>query len=161
MPYSKRFAVSLFLALFAQWLGLSGHYTVFLTSLGLVSCLLVTWICYRMGIIDRDLLPFHLTLRTLRYVPWLTVDVLRSNYRVIRRLLHPQLPISPRVVKVHALARTEVGRVTYANSITLTPGTVTIEAEDDELTVFALSEKGQESLESGEMNRRVARLEQD
>lgn len=68
--------------------------------------------------------------------------------------------ISPTVVKVRASQATEVGRVIYANSITLTPGTISLELADDTIIVHALTREGAESLKGGDMDRRVTRLEQ-
>ena len=78
---------------------------------------------------------------------------------VALRILNPGLPISPRLVRVRAGQRTDVGRVLYANSITLTPGTVTIDTEGDTITVHALTAEAAAGVESGEMDRRASRAE--
>ena len=69
------------------------------------------------------------------------------------------MPIAPRVIKVRASQRTAVGRVLYANSITLTPGTVSINVQGDEITVHALTQKAAGDLQTGEMDRRAKRAE--
>ncbi len=154
-------ALFLFVAVQALWLLWSGHYTPLLLGFGLLSTVGVVWICHKMGILDEDLVPFRLTWPTLRYLPWLTLQVIQSNLEVIRRVLLPTLRISPRVIKVRASQTTELGRVTYANSITLTPGTLTFDAEDDVLTVHAVGERTARALQEGAMDRRIKRIEDE
>ena len=139
------------------------HHVVWplLLGLGLLSSLGVVLLCHRLGILDDELVPFHLTLPTLRYVPWLTLAVVRSNVDVVRRLLGGGERIDPVVTTVPTRLRSDLTRVTYANSITLTPGTLTLDAEEDHLTVHALSRDGAEDLAQGDMERRIARLEGD
>ena len=78
---------------------------------------------------------------------------------VAKAILSTPMTISPTVFTVTGTQKSELGRVVYANSITLTPGTVTIDLVDDQLTVHALTKAGLEGVESGEMDRRVTRLE--
>src|SRR5699024_8612887 len=117
-------------ALFAFWLALSGHYEPWFTGSGLVLSLAVLVFCRAHGITDREGFPAGLVPRGLLYWPWLLVEIFRSGLNVTRIILDPRLPISPAVVKVDALQNTSVGLTTYANSITLTPGTLTIEATE-------------------------------
>jgi multicomponent Na+:H+ antiporter subunit E len=100
-----------------------------------------------------------LPLRALLYIPWLILEVVKSNIDVARRILDPRLPISPRVIEVQASQRRDIGRVIYANSITLTPGTVSIDTDGDRITVHALTEEAAAGLLTGEMDRRVTRFE--
>ena len=113
----------------------------------------------RMGIVDAEGLPLDLVPGLLRYAPWLFGTVIQANFDVARRILHPRLPITPMVIRVPAEQRTAPGRVSYANSITLTPGTISLEVSDDEIEVHALSVDAAEELQSGEMGRRVVALE--
>lgn len=152
-------AVGLTVALFATWLLLSGHYVALLLGLGGASCLAVVAIVLRMDVVDHEGQPLHLGWRLLTYLPWLFWQIVLANLDVARRIIDPRLPISPTVVKVKASQASELCQVIYANSITLTPGTVSMELEDAEITVHALSREGAASLESGEMDRRVSRLE--
>ena len=142
------------------WLVLSGHYTPLLLGFGAASVALVVYLCYQMDIVDDEVAPLRMTLPTLRYVPWLTWEVLKSNLDVAKRVLNPALPISPQVIRVPADQPTALGRSTYANSITLTPGTLTMDAEEDGLLVHALTREAAEELQRGEMNRRITRLEE-
>jgi len=145
--------------LFGLWLLLSGHFEPLLLILGLASVALVVWIAHRMDVIDHEGHPIGLTPRILLYWPWLIWEIVKANIDVMRRILDPALPISPTVVRVPASQKTELGTVIYANSITLTPGTVTIDLEGNDLIVHAFSEDGAIALESGEMDRRVTAVE--
>ena len=155
-----RTSAGLFVLLFGTWLLLSGHYTSLLIGLGLVSCALVAWIVHRMEIVDDEGFPFHLALRVLRYLPWLTVEVVKSNLDLARRVLTPRMPIAQEMVELKSSQKTDLGRVSYANSITLTPSTVTIEARSDgTLLVHAVSRKAADDLRRGDMDRHVTRME--
>jgi multicomponent Na+:H+ antiporter subunit E len=137
----------------------SGHYTPLLLLFGVLSCGAVVTIARRMGIVDQEGVPVELPLRALLYLPWLLWEIVKSNVDIARRILTPSLPVNPRLIKIKAGQRTDIGRVIYANSITLTPGTVTVGVEGDELTIHALTKEAADALETGEMNRRVTRLE--
>ena len=112
-----------------------------------------------MGIADSEGHPIHLAARVLGYVPWLLFVIVRSNIDVALRILSPGMPISPTLVRTGASQKHALGKVIYANSITLTPGTVSVEVEDDTILVHALSRESAEELLDGEMDRRVASME--
>ncbi|WP_119458467.1 Na+/H+ antiporter subunit E [Rhodospirillaceae bacterium SYSU D60014] len=152
-------AISLGGVLFGLWLLLSGHYDPLLIGLGISSCILVVVIAHRMDVIDREGHPIDFGFGIVTYWLWLLLEIAKSNVDVARRILDPSLPISPTLIRVKASQRTELGRVIYANSITLTPGTVSIQLTDGTIEVHALTAEGAESLRGGEMNRRVAALE--
>jgi multicomponent Na+:H+ antiporter subunit E len=154
-----KYTVSLSLVLFGVWLLWSGHYTPLLLLFGVLSCGAVVTIARRMGTVDQEGVPVELPLRALLYLPWLLWEIVKSNVDIARRILTPSLPVNPRLIKIKAGQRTDIGRVIYANSITLTPGTVTVGVEGDELTIHALTKEAADALETGEMNRRVTRLE--
>ncbi|MEC7842185.1 MAG: Na+/H+ antiporter subunit E [Candidatus Latescibacterota bacterium] len=153
-------SVSLAVSMMAIWLLWSGHYTSLIITFGALSCLLVVFIARRMHLADPEGHPTHLLPRLLLYIPWLSWAILRANMDVALRILKPGLPISPRMVKVKASQKTHLGMVAYANSITLTPGTVSVDLrEDGEITVHALTLEAAEDLQAGVMDRRVVRLE--
>jgi multicomponent Na+:H+ antiporter subunit E len=154
-----RYLASLVIVLGIVWLGLSGHFEPLLLGLGLVSCLAVIALGRRMRLIDAEGAPIQLSLRGLLYTPWLLWEILKANVDVARRILSPRLPIDPRVIRVKASQRSDVGRVVYANSITLTPGTVSLRIEDDEIEVHALTAEAAAGLQDGRMDRRVSWLE--
>ena len=153
------YRLSAVLVLFAFWLLLSGYFEPLLLTLGIASAIGVVWLAHRMDVIDREGHPIHLGVRATTYWAWLLKEIVVSAWTVTRIILDPRLPISPRVVRVKATQRTTVGQVIYANSITLTPGTVSIEVEAGEIVVHALTREGAVSLEEGDMDRRVTRFE--
>ena len=152
-------AVSLSVVLYVLWLLLSGHYEPLLLVLGALSCVFVAWIAYRMDVADREGHPIHLTWRSLVYWPWLFWEIVKANLEVARLILAPRLAISPTVIKVKASQPDELGHVIYANSITLTPGTVSIDVRDATIEVHAITREMAEGLQTGEMDRRVTRME--
>ena len=149
------------IALFAYWLLLSGHYAPWLVISGGVLSMAVVVFCWTKGITDAEGFPIGLTFRGLIYWPWLLWQIVLSALRVTRLILSPALPISPTLVKVDAQQKTAVGLVTYANSITLTPGTISIEASERGkcIWVHAIEREGAEGFEDDEMNRWVAWFE--
>jgi multicomponent Na+:H+ antiporter subunit E len=152
--------VALFLLLLAVWLLNSGHYTVLITSFGVASCLLVVLLARRMGIVDSEALPIHLLPRLARYLPWIVKEVVKANLDVARRILSFGRPdVSPRLIEAPTSQHSDLGRVLYANSITLTPGTVSIQVHGTAITVHAIAEEVADELLEGGMDRQVARLE--
>lgn len=152
-------AVSLGLLLFGTWALLSGHFTPLLIGFGMASTVLVVLIALRMDVIDHEGHPIHLTTRFIGYWLWLSVEVVKANIDVAKRIWSPRLPISPVLFRLRASQPGELGQVIYGNSITLTPGTVTVRIEDGNLLVHAIAEEVGEDLAGGEMDRRVTRLE--
>jgi multicomponent Na+:H+ antiporter subunit E len=150
---------ALVLALFAFWLLLSGIYTPFLVLSGLGASIAVAGLAWRMGAADPEGHPVHLTPAVLTYWPWLFKEIAVSGWQVTRIILDPRLPVSPVLVRFKPSQKSTAGLVTHANSITLTPGTITVEADHDSFLVHALTHTGAEGLAGSEMDRRVARLE--
>ena len=151
--------ISLTVALFVLWLLLSGHYEPLIVILGLLSCVFVAWVAHRMDVVDREGHPIHLTWRAATYWPWLLWQIVKSNVDVARIVLSPRMPIERQIVWVRASQVDDLGYVIYGNSITLTPGTVTIDLIDDKIGVHALSDAFAEDLKSGDMDRRVTEME--
>jgi multicomponent Na+:H+ antiporter subunit E len=151
--------LGLFLGLQAVWLLWSGHYTPLLLALGSVSCLVVTWLAFRLGIAGHEGQPFGLFIRLPGYLLWLALEVVKANLDVTRRVLSPRLRISPTIVLVDAPQKTDLGQAIYANSITMTPGTVSVDIGPGTITVHAISREVAAGVESGVMARRVCRLE--
>jgi multicomponent Na+:H+ antiporter subunit E len=149
----------LFVTLMAVWLLLSGHYNATLITYGVVSCLGVVALMAHLKILDEEALPAHLTLRACFYMPWLFKEIILSNLAVAKVILNPKLPIHPRILRIDASQETDVAQVIYANSITLTPGTVTLDVRHGKFLVHALTTDSAEGLLSGEMDRRVSHLE--
>ncbi|MEM7173075.1 MAG: Na+/H+ antiporter subunit E [Pseudomonadota bacterium] len=153
--------ISLGVGLFVLWLLLSGIYTPLILFFGVVSVLLVVLVARRMDVVDREAVPTHLTSGILGYWIWLAKEIALANYAVARVIIDPKMPISPRMIRVKATQKTDLGRVLHANSITLTPGTVSIELENDEILVHALTAEAAEGTLEGSIDRRVTAIEGD
>jgi multicomponent Na+:H+ antiporter subunit E len=152
-------AVGLVLGLAAVWLLLSGHFEVLFLFFAVLSIALVVLISIRMDLIDHESVPLHLTLAAPAYWVWLGKEIVKANIDVARRVVDPKLPISPKLFETKASQRTDLGQVIYANSITLTPGTVSVDLDPGIIRVHALSAEGAAEVQAGEMDRRVSRLE--
>ncbi|MQA89031.1 MAG: cation transporter [Gemmatimonas sp.] len=152
--------LALAVAIYAMWLVLSGHYTGLLLALGVVSTVGVVLVTIRMDLLDHEGVPLlHLTARVWTYIPWLIVEVVKSNLAATRVILDPKLPISPTIVRFRGKPHTDLGRFIFANSITLTPGTITVAVTGADFHVHALFWEAIDGIEEGEMNRRVRALE--
>jgi multicomponent Na+:H+ antiporter subunit E len=151
--------VSLAGFLFAFWLALSGHYTPMLVAIGAVCAVLCLLAAIRMRVADAEGHPIELFRRAVTYIPWLTIEIVKAAWAVTKVILHPRLPISPTMTVVRAGQKTTIGVVTYANSITLTPGTITVGMNGNDLVVHALVRDGALDLEAGGMDKRVSQYE--
>lgn len=150
----------LVLGLGLMWVLLSGHYTTLLLTLGLISCLIVWFFSQKMDLVDHEGHPLHLKpIKLIMYSAWLGVEVVKSNFDVARRIIAPSLPIRPRLLTVPTSQKTELGQVIYANSITLTPGTVSINLRGREIEVHALAQAPAGALLTGDMDKRVTSIE--
>lgn len=152
---------SLFVLLCVFWILLSGLFKTWLLIVGLLSILLVTWMAWRMKLVDEEGLPLNLSVGALSYWPWLVVEIVKAASKTTRLILDPKLPIAPTMVRVKGSQKSTTGFTTYANSITLTPGTISVEATGSsrEILVHALNEEFASELEEGSFDRRVTRFE--
>ncbi|MGQ9532177.1 MAG: Na+/H+ antiporter subunit E [Desulfotomaculales bacterium] len=146
--------------MFSFWILLSGHFDPLLLLLGVVSSLLVArW--------SHDLLLSEVNVqrgarriwRFIKYCPWLLWQIVLANLNLLYLTLHPKMPISPRVITFDSGLKTEVAIVILANSITLTPGTVTVEGTREEFVVHAIDSASAEGLLKGVMQARVKHIE--
>lgn len=149
------------ISMFVFWLILSGHYGLWLVASGAVCSLAVALLARHMGYADAEAHPFGLIMRGVIYWPWLLLEIIKSAWGVARIILDPKLPISPTLVRVKASQKTAVGLTTYANSITLTPGTISAEvsSRDKEILVHGITQGTAGDLADGEMDRRVTWFE--
>ena len=143
---------------FAAWLLWSGMFKPLLIGLGVVSCLLVLVLSKRMDFFEKDVFSLHLVWRLLPFWGWLGKELVVANLQVARVVLSRDMPMSPTVIRLQALSPDPVGQAILGNSITLTPGTVTVDDHEGELLVHCLTREGADALIEGEMNRRVAAL---
>ena len=147
---------SLFVAV--VWLMLSGHYTALILALGAVSVLIVIWFMWRMDRVDGELGVLPMRPRLLYYLLWLMWQVVLSNIDLVRRIWDPTLPIRPTWQRLDIKVTSTLAKTLYANSITLTPGTLTTDVREDHFMVHSLSPDGIDELRKGEMERQIQRL---
>ena len=159
MDYIMRFVLTA-LIMFVFWIFLSGEFSFILLLSGIISSLLVSYISHDLLIGNGDMkLGFIRTIRFIRFLPWLLWQIVLANIDLAIRTLHPKMPINPMLINFKNNLKTDLGMVILANSITLTPGTVTIDVNENEFLVHVISEKAAQSLISGEMQARVKKIE--
>ena len=156
-----KYSLILFVLLFATWCIWSGHFdNIFLLTLGLLSSLFCVWLSLRMKIVDEEGTPLTLGILPLaRYIPYLAGEVIKSNLTVAKIILSRDMPLRRCVVTTKMGPQTELGKVILANSITLTPGTVSIYLDDDNVSIHALSQAEADEDIASEMDRKVCQLE--
>lgn len=146
--------MTLFVVCFALWLVLSGHWDPLHLALGAAASALVVWL-------NRDEEAVSGLARALpglaSYVPWLLVEIVKANIAVTRVVIDPRLPIEPTVVRVRPPFASDLAVTMLANSITLTPGTITLDVDEGDLIVHALTPVSVEDLETV-FGGRVARV---
>jgi len=154
-----------FIILYTFWIQLSGIFDLFHLSLGVVSCTLVAYV-------SRDLLfpekrvtskHFSILFRFIRYLPWLIYQIILANLHVAYLTLHPKMPalIDPHIIRFKVKLKTDIGLTTFGNSITLTPGTITVLIHEGLFYVHAIDQKVADDLLTGEMEDRVAQIYQE
>ena len=150
-------ALLLFVFYFVTWLLLSGHYDPLLLTLGVLSCITCLYVTWKAKFIDEEGLPLHLLIRLPIYTLWLFKEIIKANIDTAKIIIinNPD----PQNFRVKSSQKTEAGKVTYANSITLTPGTVTTVLDGDILEVHALSSDMADDVKSGAMDKKVSWLE--
>ena len=151
--------LSMSVALAILWMLLSAHFEPLLLGLGAGSVLLTLYIALRMDVIDHESHPFHLTTRLLKFWIFLFWEIIKANVDVVLRVLGIRA-INPVVINLPVPHKTDLGRVIYANSITLTPGTVSLDVKQDSIIVHALSEEGARELQSGYLASIVPEIEE-
>jgi multicomponent Na+:H+ antiporter subunit E len=136
----------------------SGMIKPLLLMFGAISCVLVLIVARRMHLFERGVFELRFMGRLLRFWAWLVREVIRSSLDVTRVVLNPRLPISPTVAEFDSQCEHPVDRAILGNSITLTPGTLTLSIAGERFIVHALTEQGARDLMTGEMDRRVSAL---
>jgi multicomponent Na+:H+ antiporter subunit E len=144
-----------FSACLVLWFLLSGHFRALDVAMAVAASALVAWA-------NRDIEGVSELLRwsprLLAYLPWLLKEIWIANIQVVRLILDPALPIDPVIVRVRTRFGSDFARTTLANSITLTPGTLTLDVEGEDLVVHAITAGGGADIVAGGMARRVGRV---
>lgn len=155
--------IVIFLILYLLWIVLSGMFDVFHLSLGFISCFIVTFMSRDLIFRSEKISKNHLkhAIRFILYVPWLLYQILLSNIHVAYLVLHPKTIIDPALVSYKSKLKDDISKVVFANSITLTPGTITIDIVNDTFIIHCISKKVADDLFSGEMENRIAFIFED
>jgi len=151
-------------SLFLFWLLLSGQYDILHIVLGIASSLIIVWVAERLQVLDWEGHPTHLGLRVFPYWFWLSGKVMQANFHVVWLILKDLFQrngseLTPVEGRLSAHQKSHLGKTTYANSITLTPGTLTLSIEENNIKVHALTHEALEELRQGEMDKRVTQFE--
>ena len=155
MRYPLKHTINLTVLLIALWLGLSGQLNVSMLLLGLASTFLIVYLAHRMDVVDEEIYPAHMTMLLIRFWVFLAKEVILANIDVIKRIFKPGKNISPQLFELPLTQKTDLSRVIYANAITMTPGTVSVNLDKKTITVHTLSIEAAEDLRSGRMARAV------
>jgi multicomponent Na+:H+ antiporter subunit E len=149
--------LTIFIVLFGFWLLMSGYYTPLILSLGVISCLLCVYLTIKGKFLYNETLPIYFFPRLIQYTLWLIKEILKSNIQTAKVIIMKSE--EPELFSVKATQKTNEGKVTYANSITLTPGTVTTQIKNDIFEVHALTKDFGDDVRSSEMDKMVTWLE--
>ena len=142
--------------LFIFWLLLSGHFEPLLLGLGVVSVALTVFLVKRMNVIDHESYPLHLSSRFPAFFVYILREIVSANIDVTKIIMNlGGKAISPQLVEIPVPQKTDLGRVIYANAITLTPGTVSIELADNKVLVHALTKEAADDLSAGGMAKAI------
>lgn len=154
-------AVFLFIVLCAFWVFLSGEIkSPKLMAMCVVCCATTAWFSTRLEIVGDEGQPTRGLVPFFRYMPWLFWQVVLSNIDVIKRVWHPERSIEPRLFQLPIQVRHPVAKALYANSITLTPGTVAVQCDEESFLIHALTEEAEQALRSGDMEQRIQQMEE-
>jgi multicomponent Na+:H+ antiporter subunit E len=150
------------IAMFSFWILLSGEFTFILITSGVVASLIVAYLSHDIFIGKADLkTETGRVLRFIKYVPWLLWEIILANFEIAYLVLSPKPLVDPQIVRFRPDLKTDLGIVTLAHSITLTPGTVTVEANEKEFVIHAIWQKSAEGIIGGEMQQKVKKIEGD
>jgi multicomponent Na+:H+ antiporter subunit E len=151
-----------FTILFAFWIFLSGLLDFFHLSLGAICSAILAYTSHGLFFTQTNLKTLHERHsaggKFLLYLPWLLYQIYLANVHVVYLVWKPRMPIDPKIIRFRTKWRGDLVLVTMANSITLTPGTITLDIRDGEFYVHALSQKVADDLFGGEMQDRVGRI---
>jgi len=132
---------------------LSAHFDPYHLGLGLVLSFLVAWI--NSG--HSPFVPrFYIWGKILLYLPWLFTRIVQSSLHLTKLILHPKLPIAPRLIRYQTTLQEPPAIVLLGNSVTLTPGTITAEVDGQTLLVHAMDEVSEEDLTTGRLEAKIA-----
>lgn len=141
--------------LFVFWLLLSGFIQPLLLSFGVISVAIVLVVLQRMDKVDNEVMVVSANFKTLHYLIWLIGQIVQSSVHVTKLIWGSNDKVSPALAKVPVKNMSDKHHVLYANSITLTPGTLSVDVSPNEVTVHALQEQSIKDLEDGQMENKI------
>lgn len=151
--------IATFSLLFVFWAMLSGKFDLFHLTLGVICCVLIAYLTYDLLFANVRVGDTRVIVqRIILYIPWLIYQIILANIHVAYLALSPKMPIDPQIIKFNTKLESDISWVTLANSITLTPGTITMDIREGEFFIHALSKKVADDLNTGEMEDRVAHV---
>lgn len=152
--------ITIFVIFYIMWIILSGHFDIFHLTIGIICCGGVSFFAYRLWF--KKNVSFKSLLKTIiqliMYIPWLAYQIILANFHVAYLILHPKMPIEPEIIELKTFLKKDISLTTFGNSITLTPGTITCDIEQNKIYVHTLSKKAKESLMSGVMEKKIAKI---
>ncbi len=149
-----------FILMFGTWLILSGNFDPLLLWLGGISCFLVSFYFYDLLFPEWHVGYIRIFFRFLRYSPWLIGQIILANFHLLKLVFHPKMKdlIDPKIVTLRTNLTSDIAITTLANSITLTPGTITITANRDGIfKIHAIDRESAEGL-GGTMLKKVTHV---
>tara|TARA_B100000959_G_scaffold10534_1_gene10605 strand:+ start:590 stop:1093 length:504 start_codon:yes stop_codon:yes gene_type:complete len=148
------------IVMFAFWILLSGEFTFILITSGVVASLITAYLSHDIFIGKADLkTETGRVFKFIVYIPWLLWEIILANVEIAYLVLSPKPLVDPQIVRFKNDLKTDLGIVTLAHSITLTPGTVTVEANREEFVIHAIWQKSADGIIGGEMQQKVKKIE--
>ena len=151
-----RYAFLLSLVMGTTWLVLSGYFIGMILTFGLISIGLVVWMTRRLAILDDETVPYLNIVKTCKYYIWLFIEIVKANIQVVKAGISPNSEISPTLIKIPLRSNIDIAQTMFANSITLTPGTVSVDVKEDHILVHALLKEMSNPEDFYEMHTRSA-----
>ena len=155
------FSIFIFLVLAGMWVAFSGLFKPLLLFFGLLSIILVMYLLKRMNLLSNKKNRSFRLFGLILYFFWLFFEILKSNYNLVLMILKPRSKVNQKLINVKYSQKSDVGQVIFANSITLTPGTVTVELDEKNFQVHVLDYNDNTIGNLQEMNERVTNLEKE
>lgn len=153
-----RHTVSFGMTLALFWVLMSGHTSLFMLSLGAASVAVVMYLVYRLDMLDGETHPVGFLQKLPQFLIWLLHDLILSNIQVVKYIWQAKPDISPTLLTYKLHHAGDIEKVIYANAISVTPGTLTVELLQDSITVHALTEAVSSNIRSGEKSQKVRQL---
>ena len=141
------------------WLSLSGYFNFLQVSFGLVSTFFVVWLTFHLNLLTTDGARLQILRGYPLYLLWLTWEIIVSNILLAKIILAPKMVLHRQIIYTKANQSSDLAKAIYANSITLTPGTLTVDLNSDGFVVHSMAKTFTDDIRSDKMNDRVAKLE--